>query len=570
MWRHSTGSSKNRLEAICRAIGARLTENELKNAKSELQEAQKASASHTSQMLQQTRDFELQHASVQNRLMIITSSDSPEEALRLLKGPMAKLQHLELAEAYLQLLREVDDLKAEARRHLPGDPKEALKPYTRLKELAITIRQLQEPAEGAAVHLVTYVENTTTQLWNEMKKIMTDEFETVLQLSKWPDTTIGPTREWSDCFERLLDLQAPEIVAAKEALVLLPMNVLARPFVQQFRYHFFSDKPTNHPNKVRTSSQPERHSNLTQLGDYFFEWFLGTIAKWEGFLREKIGPVLAAHFRSSVLAGNSLYVDPVAAFITAMLPVLKEKVDVLVQQISDRPQLLSRFMVQLMNFDEAIRSRFNYDGGNPDHGWRGLTWDVLDTTFDRWSQVEKDFAFRRYQEIIDAPDSGHIDYDGFGPGKTKPTYGATQVADLIQTITLQYNKLRRFSHKVRFLITIQAEVLDQYLGRLKDSLDAFQSMTSTVGRTLHGVTREQQAALEGVGGLESLCKVFGSAEHLISMLKDWSNEEVSQSTSDTSICTLQALIIRSFLWSCGISFRKEQKPQVSTIISLGR
>ena len=200
----------------------------------------------------------------------------------------------------------------------------------------------------------------------------------------------------------------------------------------------------------------------------------------------------------------------------------------------------------LRNFDEAIRARFGYDAGNLEHGWRGLTWEVLDNWFDRWLDVEKEFALRRYQDIMNAPDSGQIDYDSSGigrcnfdeyrananshVGKTKPTYGATKVTDLILTVTLQYNKLRRFSHKFRFLVSIQAEILDQYLGRLKDSLDIYQTITSTVGRTLHGVTREQQAALEGVGGLESLCKVFGSAEHLAMMLNEWSNEEVSCSS----------------------------------------
>jgi hypothetical protein len=207
---------------------------------------------------------------------------------------------------------------------------------------------------------------------------------------------------------------------------------------------------------------------------------------------------LAGHFGGNILAGNTLYVDPVAALITALLPVLKEKVDALVAQISDEPQYLSRFMVQLLNFDEAIRARFNYDGGNPEYGWKGLSWEVMDTWFERWLEVEKTFAFQRYKEIMDAPDSGLIDYDSSGLGKTKPTYGATKVTDLILTVTFQYNKLRRFSHKFRFLVNIQAEILDQYLGRLKDSLDVYQTITSTVGRTLHGVTKEQQAALESL------------------------------------------------------------------------
>jgi RAD50-interacting protein 1 len=271
---------------------------------------------------------------------------------------------------------------------------------------------------------------------------------------------------------------------------------------------------------------------LAQLGDHFFTWFLGTVDKWNDFLQENITPVLAAHFRGNILAGNSLYINAVAAFVTALMPVLKEKVDSVVDEISTNPQLLSRFMIQLMDFDEAVRIKFSYDGGNKVHGWKGLTWEVMDTWFDRWSEIEKDFALHRYQEIIQSTESGVIDYDIFGPGKTKPTHGATQVADLIQNVTLQYKKLRKFSHKVRFLINIQAEILDQYQGRLKDSLDAYQSMTSTVGRTLHGVSKEQQAALEGVGGLERLCKVFGSAEYFITVLKDWSNDVVSS----PSIC----------------------------------
>lgn len=239
-----------------------------------------------------------------------------------------------------------------------------------------------------------------------------------------------------------------------------------------------------------------------------------------------MNPVLAAHFRGSQLAGNSLYVDAVAAFITALLPVLREKVDSIVLEISKEPQYLSKFIGELMVFDEAVRSRFGYDGGNSEYGWKGLSWDVLDTWFDRWSQVEKDFALERYREIITSEDSGKLDYDSASPGKTKTTYGATKVADLLQSVTRQYNKLRRFSHKVRFLITIQAEILDQYIGRLNDSVERYMSITTTVGRTLHGVSKEERVKLEGLGGLESLCKVYGSADYMVSVMKEWTNEEV--------------------------------------------
>jgi hypothetical protein len=50
----------------------------------------------------------------------------------------------------------------------------------------------------------------------------------------------------SDCFEKLLDLQHPEIMAGKDTdLTLLPIGVLAKPFIQNFKYQFMSDKPTS-------------------------------------------------------------------------------------------------------------------------------------------------------------------------------------------------------------------------------------------------------------------------------------------------------------------------------------
>lgn len=182
--------------------------------------------------------------------MIVTSSDTPEDATTLIKGPLEKLRKVELAEQYVQLLEDVENLRDTARACLPENPKEALKPYIELKELALQMQQLQEPAEGAAIHLVAYVQKISTDLWVEMKKIMSDDFEAVLKKSNWPDANSELTHEWSESFGRLLDLQTPELMNADSPLVLLPVSVLARPFIQQFRYHFFSDKPTNHPHQV--------------------------------------------------------------------------------------------------------------------------------------------------------------------------------------------------------------------------------------------------------------------------------------------------------------------------------
>ena len=220
------------------------------DARAKLEQSKQATTNHHTLVLQRAKEFELQQSNVYKRLMIVTSSDTPEEAVGRLKGPMKKLRQVDLAKEYVELLMEVDNLTKDARSHLPENPKEALRPYTQLKELATSLKKLQESAEGAAVHLVSYVDQTSTRLWDQMKKIMTDQFESVLQKSKWPDTASEPTKEWSECFEKLLDLQQPELVDARDPIILLPMGVLTKTFTQQFRYHFFSDKPTNAPHKV--------------------------------------------------------------------------------------------------------------------------------------------------------------------------------------------------------------------------------------------------------------------------------------------------------------------------------
>ena len=133
-------------------------------------------------------------------------------------------------------------------------------------------------------------------------------------------------------------------------------------------------------------------------------------------------------------------------------------------------------------------------------------------------------ALSRYQDIIDAPESGEIDYDSVGHSATKPTYAAIRVNDLLETITDRYRALTSFSQKLRFLIDIQITIFDRFHSRLHDSLEAYLTMTSSIARTVQGVSRETQAELQGLGGLERLCRVYGSAEYLEKKMRDWSDD----------------------------------------------
>lgn len=97
-----------------------------------------------------------------------------------------------------------------------------------------------------------------------MKDAFASEFEATLRKIRWPgkDLTLDGQleHEWTDGVKRLLELQEPELegrdnqstnsVKGQEALVLLPLEVMAKPLELRFKYHFEGDRPTNKLDKV--------------------------------------------------------------------------------------------------------------------------------------------------------------------------------------------------------------------------------------------------------------------------------------------------------------------------------
>lgn len=133
-------------------------------------------------------------------------------------------------------------------------------------------------------------------------------------------------------------------------------------------------------------------------------------------------------------------------------------------------------------------------------------------------------ALSRYRDIVDDTDSFEMDYDSVEASATKPTYAAIRVNDLLETITDRYRPLTSFAQKIQFLISIQIELFDAFHSLLFDSLRKYQASVSTLGRTIQGESKETQAELLGLGGIERLCRIYGSAEYLEKKMRDWSDD----------------------------------------------
>ena len=412
----------------------------------------------------------------------------------------------------------------EARRNFRSSPQAALQPYLSLQELANSLKLAQPAAEYAAPHLINHVETTTQQLWGQMKDAFAADFEATLSKMKWPNRNVvlsGSLKgEWLTGVEKLLDLQEPEFKERErmsdsspkgvQPLVLLPLEVMFKTLELRFIYHFDGDRVTNRLDK------PE----------FFMGHILDLLNSYDDFFAENLHPALQRHFQHSNTGLEPAYINSSFALITAALPVLRRKVFSTLPKVAKEPQLLSHLIHELMKFDDTIRDEWGYDGAFGSDGWRGLTWEVLVSQewFAKWLKVEKDFAMTRYNNIINARDNWEIDYDSVDPGMTKPTKAAIRVNDLVETITERYQPLASFSQKMRFLIDIQITIFDEFGKRLSSSFEAYLALTSTIGRAVQGGSKEEQSQVQGLGGFERLCRIYGSAEYLEKKMRDWNDD----------------------------------------------
>ncbi|KAI9929055.1 hypothetical protein ASPWEDRAFT_49283 [Aspergillus wentii DTO 134E9] len=498
-----------------------LQRKQLAEAQEALSNATRTSNNHAEATRKRAEAFKEQEADIDRRLKTITNSDASDVAAQRFETSMERLRRLEISRGYVALLKEADALSKEALQNISTTPRLSLKPYARLQNIVQSLRDAQPAAEGAAPHLVDYVEKLASALREQMKGDFTNRLQKRLEQMKWPSRDLhlpdDLMAQWRGDVELLLDLQTPELqsrdVASKqqsvEPPILFPLEVMVHPLELRFKYHFSGDKPTNRLDK------PE----------YFLSHAMDLMNTYGDFFISYLQPIFNEKAQTAGSGLECNFLNAPHAYITALLPMLRHKINTFLPQISNHPQLLSHFVHELMKFDTEVREAWNYlpDPYTNDN-WKGLTWEVLTKKgwFDRWLQVEKDFALARYKEIIDTLDSGRIDYEGVEISATKPTKAAIRVNDLLETITERYQPLTSFSQKLRFLIDIQITIFDQLHERLYSALEAYLTMTSAIGRTVQGT--DGQASVEGVAGLERLCRVFGSAEYLEKKMQDWSND----------------------------------------------
>lgn len=66
---------------------------------------------HSANLLQEANQFKSQQADIDRRLLILTRSETSDDAVRKFNSSLESLQRLDVAKGYFQLLTEVQDLR---------------------------------------------------------------------------------------------------------------------------------------------------------------------------------------------------------------------------------------------------------------------------------------------------------------------------------------------------------------------------------------------------------------------------------------------------------------------------
>lgn len=381
------------------------------------------------------------------------------------------------------------------------------------------LEALHDAADGATTHLIHHVRSSRDNARKSIEASLVTALSETFKKINWPTPTPSLPSALRKSFQldcrRLLDLQRHDLeqdgsLNTSQPLVLLPFKILVEPLAQRFRYHFSGNRTTNRIDK------PE----------FFLRHVQDLISDYADFVQDALQPLLSDFAQHADMPKIPAYLDATSALITALLPLLHDKLAHSLDQIKQQPNLLSKLVTEVMLFDQQLAEIWDYAPISCAVPYRGLAQYILSTLscFPQWLSIEKSFALSRYEAIIENRENAEIDFDSVDGRATKPTRAALDVKVLVETITERYRLLSSFQQKMQFLIEIQIAIFDRFHARLHDALEVYLVRTSAVGRTMQGVTQAAAQETTGVKGLDRLLRVIGSADYLEQAMRDWGDE----------------------------------------------
>ncbi|KAJ1961878.1 hypothetical protein IWQ62_003715 [Dispira parvispora] len=410
--------------------------------------------------------------------------ETQTDLLSTLTKELSSLQGLLTTQHYLNILMQTYDLQGRIQTEVTQAPTRALALYHQLHELAFELHSGTHPVPlNNCSHLLSFVDQQLQQMWSNIQQVVTQRLVHCLNQLSWPKPIpipppqgLGPKLdELQQAFADMLLLERPPSAMALSTPAkksgsrppLLAMQVLLRPLLVRFNYHFNGPRPTNQLDKP--------------------EWFLthvtNTIREHYPFLEEELQPVVD----QSATVHCCLRNEFIWGWVQAILAKLRGDRG----RYLEEPLLVAHTVYQLAEFDRTLSEVYFYPSptpddtrtqGSPDRSRSTVEQFLSDQRlFTAWLDAEKEYLADQYNELILDDDAWTILYnDLLDNNEPHPTQSAEALLQLIEGTGLRAQGLPRVRQRLLFLADLQLPLLEAYAQEVDREVQALQQSFFTL------------------------------------------------------------------------------------------
>ncbi|KAI0336160.1 hypothetical protein GY45DRAFT_1316243 [Cubamyces sp. BRFM 1775] len=526
-------------------------DTKLAHSQSSLDAAIEATRAKAAEHLHTAQELSLLRHSLADELSFLSDElvsslgepDSKPTLLEDLEALHRSLKELESVKGYVQVVEHALKLSEKAVEQVHSSSTVTVSEYEGLQAFAASVEAACTKVEAVAsqpdLHLLGFLAGVVEQTWRDIKGVLSTRLIEAAEKLKWPlkvDYTAAEPdsrRAFEKAFADLLTLQTigkkirdseKHKSVAKEGLYAI--QALVQPIALRFKYHFEGTRQTNRLDK------PE----------WYFTHVVNESHEHRPFTESIIQSLLAPTEYKSINAWRE--------FTLQLLPMLERKLRRTIPALLAHPPILAHTIYQALAFDTALRDE-GFDlpgttavasaGDSKESRWEGISEVILGRKewFEAWVEGERKFAMDQYLEIISAADAWLIadeDEDADADVRAaerelRPTNSARRVKALVEQVTDRYSPLPQYPQRTRFLIVVQLPLLESYHARISSSLDAFETLSSTIMRAVPGALGsgdgrggDSRRLTAGVEGVQRLCKALVSAKYVAKAMEVWGED----------------------------------------------
>ncbi|KAJ1970954.1 hypothetical protein H4R34_005896, partial [Dimargaris verticillata] len=309
-----------------------------------------------------------------------------------------------------------------------------------------------------------------------------------------------------------LDTKSP--LSTSSTPVLFAIQVMLRPLITRFLYHFDSDRPTNRLDKP--------------------EWMLAhvvtAIRDHYPFLEEEVQPVVdQSPWRQSRVKDEFIFgwVETVCQKLQHDHPLYLEA-----------PLAISHTVQQLAEFDETLGDVYYYQAPRPSHQplssvgaateimeWVGtVDWFLNNTElFNAWLTAERAYTLEQYEVLLNDADAWALLYgDLLDSNDPHPTQSAEALIQLLDGVATRISQLPRVSQQLRFILEVQLPLLETYRDDIDDQVQALQkSVFSLMKSAASDMAAKAHSSATGAVPVGAAGAVLRSDSNLPARLTAW-------------------------------------------------